>query len=1109
MWYNLPRNKGSLYYFMHLSQATISRVQTCIVFIAVGAGILLLPSRASALTTITTCGGLQNIEDNLSEDYVLGNDIDCSGVSNFTPIGSFASPFTGTLDGQGYTINNLSVSTTYAGMFGSVGTGAVIEKLGFENPDIDGHTYSGVLASYLQGGTVSKVYVGDGTLACANAYCGGLVGYMFNASSVVSSSYSNVDINDGSYVGGIVGRFSTGTIDTVYATGRMTGSNKYGILGLIDSGVTPSVSRSYFDEDTTTAADNSYGTATTTAAMMTQSTFSGWNFSVAGNGTIGEWIMAGYPHLQMEHRSTITNITELQLIAVDRTDDYTLAGDIDASSTATWNAGAGFVPIGDNSAQFTGSIDGNGYTISDLYIDRPSEEYVTLIGYLNAAGSMTHIKMTGADLTGDRTVTGFVGVSYGSLSKLSFSGNISGNSVLAGITGENGGTLTECQTAGTITGTVNSYYLGGIAGNNVGTLTNSYSSMDISGKDLVGGLAGDNYNDGTIQYSYAVGAISGTTNVGGLVGRNASSFEDEVFEGTVESSFYNSTTSGQSDTDKGTGKTTAQMKALTTFTDTGTSGLDVAWDFVGTPYDDEGTSSIWEMDPAINSGYPVLAWLQSDSTAPSAVTSLGGSVTGGDDVILSWTNPTASDFVSVTVRRSTSAYPSTISSGTAVVSGTPATSVTQTSLDDAVYYYSVFALDNTGNVSAAATTSVTIDTTPPELTLVGSASVTLTRGSTYTDAGATAADNIDGDITGNISTSNTVNSNVPGTYTVTYAVSDSTGNAATTISRTVTVTRAEGGGRFVAPAAIGTGASSRSVSMGDVTDIGSLDEAGINLLAYLGSGAFFTVNTSGSQDPQPHRLTVSSLDITPGHVTAGITVSSEPQTVLMAIGDVAVIDLDGDAVPDMQIRFADLWVNRVELTLRAIATSGSATSAVIENGSPTVADVCQPLTVSRELQLTMNGEDVKALQAYLNSHGALVAQEGVGSPGQETTYFGSLTQAALMTFQGMHGLVVSGKTDAATRAALACNPIVPSHVVSTTSTSFDRDLSVGMTGDDVKALQVYLNTNGFPLAASGIGSQGEETVYFGELTRRALVLFQEAHGLPAWGYFGPLTRAFL
>jgi DNA-binding beta-propeller fold protein YncE len=70
-----------------------------------------------------------------------------------------------------------------------------------------------------------------------------------------------------------------------------------------------------------------------------------------------------------------------------------------------------------------------------------------------------------------------------------------------------------------------------------------------------------------------------------------------------------------------------------------------------------------------------------------------------------------------------------------------------------------------------------------------------------------------------------------------------------------------------------------------------------------------------------------------------------------------------------------------------------------------------------------------------------------------------------------------------------------------------RDLSFGKTGSDVRELQQYLNGTGFTVAASGAGSPGSETAYFGPATRSALARFQRAAGIaPAAGYFGPITK---
>lgn len=79
------------------------------------------------------------------------------------------------------------------------------------------------------------------------------------------------------------------------------------------------------------------------------------------------------------------------------------------------------------------------------------------------------------------------------------------------------------------------------------------------------------------------------------------------------------------------------------------------------------------------------------------------------------------------------------------------------------------------------------DTTAPVITLLGTTPVTISQGSTYTDAGATAVDNVDGNITANIVTTSTVDTSIVGNYSVTYNVSDAAGNAATPVVRVVNV----------------------------------------------------------------------------------------------------------------------------------------------------------------------------------------------------------------------------------------------------------------------------------------------------------------------------------
>ncbi len=79
------------------------------------------------------------------------------------------------------------------------------------------------------------------------------------------------------------------------------------------------------------------------------------------------------------------------------------------------------------------------------------------------------------------------------------------------------------------------------------------------------------------------------------------------------------------------------------------------------------------------------------------------------------------------------------------------------------------------------------DTTPPTITLLGASTLSIIVGDNYMDAGATADDDTDGNITDNIIIANLVDATTEGTYIVTYDVNDSSGNSATQVTRTVSV----------------------------------------------------------------------------------------------------------------------------------------------------------------------------------------------------------------------------------------------------------------------------------------------------------------------------------
>ena len=190
--------------------------------------------------------------------------------------------------------------------------------------------------------------------------------------------------------------------------------------------------------------------------------------------------------------------------------------------------------------------------------------------------------------------------------------------------------------------------------------------------------------------------------------------------------------------------------------------------------------------------------------------------------------------------------------------------------------------------------TLTIDTTRPTITLNGDAALTIVRGTDYTDAGAMADDNIGGDITSSITTSFTLdgtaaaslNTDLSGTYIITYNVSDAASNPATAVTRTVTVVEA------LSPATNGVIAT----AAGDKIRLSFVDEQLTN------------------NDAAPGDFTLSG--------TAGITVTA--LAVDAADDAVLILSLSGNIAKDAAVTLA--------YTRTAGSISGVSTSSTSRNG---------------------------------------------------------------------------------------------------------------------------------------------------------------------------------
>ena len=229
-------------------------------------------------------------------------------------------------------------------------------------------------------------------------------------------------------------------------------------------------------------------------------------------------------------------------------------GEADAGD-AYWNDSAGWKPIPSSSyANYYAAFDGNGYTIANLYIDRPDAEYpIGLFGVfarsLKHGAAIRNVVLDGVDVTGNDDVGGLVGLNYGTISGSTVSGTVSGNDYVGGLVGVNDrattyfsdgrvetreGTITNSAASGTVSGNDN---VGGLVGLNYGSISYSETSGDVSGNDNVGGLVGWNARAnnivGTISNSTAEGDATGRFYVGGLVGLNAGTIEDSTASGNV------------------------------------------------------------------------------------------------------------------------------------------------------------------------------------------------------------------------------------------------------------------------------------------------------------------------------------------------------------------------------------------------------------------------------------------------------------------------------------------------------------------------------------------------------------------------------------------------
>ena len=528
----------------------------------------------------------------------LTDDIDLNNQSWY-PIGTSSSnPYSGTFNGDGHTISGLYINNSTAddqGLFGYVSGSGKIENLSVSGSvSVSGSDHVGGVVGLNLGTVINCAFsgsvsgsnhvggvVGDNEGTVENCYNTGKVtgsssvgGVVGQNSGPVENCY-NIGEVSGNYVGGVVG-YNISSVTNCYNTGKVSGpdSGSY-VGGVVGYNIISTVTGCYFlQQDGVNenlpgiGGDSAEGAKSLTADQFKdQNSFTKWDFGSTGIPGIWETnTTLGRPVLKDNHEDDgseqhpyrISTATQLETFrdlvngANDQTADpdahAKLMNNIDLNPGITFNADgtysspAGVVPqewtpIGNSfSNSYSGNFDGDGHTISGLYINSSSDNYQGLFGYLRQGGTVQNLTVSGT-VSGGMHVGGIAGQNNGSVKNCYNTGAVSGSGwYVGGVVGDNSGTVENCYNTGTVTGTDD--YVGGVVGyNSSSTVENCHNIGAVSGNNFVGGVVGD--NGGSVKNCYNTGEVSGpnsgTSNyVGGVVGNNISSVTNCYFLQTAD-----------------------------------------------------------------------------------------------------------------------------------------------------------------------------------------------------------------------------------------------------------------------------------------------------------------------------------------------------------------------------------------------------------------------------------------------------------------------------------------------------------------------------------------------------------------------------------------------
>ena len=394
-------------------------------------------------------------------------------------------------------------------------------------------------------------------------------------------------------------------------------------------------------------------------------------------------------------------------------------GDVDSGDTY-WNDGKGWVPIGgagstldaqvyDLENPFTAIFEGNGHTVSHLFIGSDTVLLVGLFGFAGSSSNIQNLGLTDADVSGPELAAGLVGFNNGEIRGSYVTGRVSGIENVGGLVGINS-TIGEIRGSYATSHVSGDDDVGGLVGDNRGEIVASYATGRVLGNTDAGGLIGNHKSTGEISSSYATGTVSGGSDVGGLIG---------LFEGgSINASYWDTQTSGHATGVLPFGRTTAQLQSPRSYSGIyGSWNLDINGDSVNDDPWDFGTSSQYPALRADRNGDGDATWEEFGHQLRSGPTLTATPTTnaGQSQVELEWTEvPLSSEWtpapsLSYTVTRDDGATLETIAGNLTV------REYTDTDVAGETYVYQVAAVVNGGEAVRSATVSVTVvGNSPPE-----------------------------------------------------------------------------------------------------------------------------------------------------------------------------------------------------------------------------------------------------------------------------------------------------------------------------------------------------------------------------------------------------------